>query len=40
MCALDLSGLGDGAVVWSYEYGEAPLGYIKCGRFLGWLNDS
>lgn len=38
--ALDLSGLEDGPVVWSCEYGKAPLGYVQCGRFLDWLNDS
>jgi hypothetical protein len=40
LCALDLSGLEDGSVVWSCEYGKAPLRYVQCGRFLDWLNDS
>jgi hypothetical protein len=33
-CGLDQDGSGQGKVVGTCEYGNEPLGSIKCGEFL------
>jgi hypothetical protein len=38
-CGLDLCGLGNRTVEGSCDYGNAPSGSIKCGKFLDKLTN-
>jgi len=36
---LDQTGSGQGQVAGTFECGNEPSGYIKCGEFLDWLRN-